>query len=187
MPFHQYLSLTSANILWILLWPLLGSSWHVANIFYLMDVGTTSFRCPWSSYTNNPWGVCIYPGILFDCFLSCYSVAYNAGSFVYASFQSWISSISTMEDLVITASSGAELPLVLAIPNPVSSTLLLLDGASTSILAFPGWYLIVGCIDWRNPKRIHLVCTQDSTCCCIRSLRGWWSVITTIPLGQPSK
>ena len=187
MPFHQYLSLTSANVRWIPVWPLVGSSWHVANTFCLMDVDTTSFRCPWSSYTNNPWGVWAYPGILFGCFFNCCSVACIAGSFVYGSFHSWISSIRTIEDLVITASSCVALPSVLAIFDYVSSFLLLLDSASASILAFPGWYLIVGCIDWKNPKRIHLVCTRDRTYCYMRRVRGWWSVITVTPPGHPSK
>ena len=86
MPFYQYLSLTNANVLSIPIWPLVGSSWHVANTFCLMDVGTTNFRCPWSSYTNNPWGVCVYPGILFGYFLNSCNVACIAGSFVCASF-----------------------------------------------------------------------------------------------------
>ena len=58
-----------------------------------------------------------------------------------------MSLVSKIEDLVILVSFGAELPSVPAIPDLVSSSLLPLDSASVSILAFPGWYLIVGCID----------------------------------------
>lgn len=142
--------------LYILAYSCMAFCWFfMANIFCLQDVGTTSFHCPLPSCSREPWGV--NPNAFrFHRRLTRWIVSWTIRFSFWAPRHSGSFPLSSTDDGVSIAifyggsSWGAS-------SFPSSFALLILNNASAKMLAFLGWYVVIGCFFWKNPSRIYLI------------------------------